>query len=257
MSNANSDLQREAQALKLHGLLAHWDELTESDQTTLSRLLQWEASERHQRGLQRRMRHAHLGSFKPLSEFDWRWPAQCDQGAVSDLMQLGFIEEMSNVVLMGPNGVGKSTIARNIAYQAVMQGHTALFVSASAMLGDLVAQDSDAALHRRLRHYCRPQLLVIDELGYLSYGTRHADLLFEIVSRRYEQKSTMVTTNKPFSEWGEVFPDAACVVSLVDRLLHHAEIIGIEGESYRMKEAAERAEQKRQQRKPANRRKKT
>lgn len=116
------------------------------------------------------------------------------------------------------------------------------------MLGDLAAQDGDNALRRRLRHYARPGLLVIDEVGYLSYANRHADLLFEIVSRRYEVKSTIVTTNRPFSEWNEVFPNAACVVSIVDRLVHHAEIIVLEGESYRMHEAKERAVKKKKPR---------
>ena len=99
------------------------------------------------------------------------------------------------------------------------------------MLGDLAALDSDSALRRRLRHYAAPDLLVIDEVGYLSYSNRHADLLFELVSRRYETKSTLVTTNRPFAEWSQVFPNAACVVSLVDRLVHNAEVISIEGAS--------------------------
>jgi len=98
--------------------------------------------------------------------------------------------------------------------------------------------------------YARPRLLVVDEVGYLSYSNRHADLLFEIVSRRYEAKSTLITTNRPFAEWGEVFPNAACVVSLVDRLVHHAEIIAIQGESYRLKEAKERSEQRLKARNP-------
>jgi DNA replication protein DnaC len=101
---------------------------------------------------------------------------------------------------------------------------------------------------RHLALYARPRLLLIDEIGYLSYSNRHADLLFEIVSRRYQEKSTLVTTNRAFAEWGEVFPNAACVVSLVDRLVHNAEIVQIEGESYRLKEARERSEQRRKQR---------
>jgi DNA replication protein DnaC len=112
------------------------------------------------------------------------------------------------------------------------------------MLGDLAAQDGDNALRRRFAHYARPDVLVIDEIGYLSYGTRHADLLFEIVNRRYERKPTLITTNRPFAEWSEVFPNAACVVSIVDRLVHHAEILVIEGESYRMHEARQRAARK-------------
>jgi DNA replication protein DnaC len=105
-----------------------------------------------------------------------------------------------------------------------------------------VAQDGDHSLRRRLKYYGQPQFLVIDEVGYLSYSNRHADLLFEIVNRRYEQKSTLITTNRPFSEWGEVFPNAACVVSLIDRLIHHSEILAIEGKSYRVKDAQEAAD---------------
>ena len=170
-------------------------------------------------------------AYKPLCDFDWSWPKRCDRAAVNALMTLEFLTEAANVVLVGPNGVGKSTIAQNIAHQAVITGHTVLFTSAGQLLGDLAALDSDAALRRRLRHYTSPQLLVIDEVGYLSYSNRHADLMFELISRRYQNKSTLVTTNRPFAEWREVFPNAACVVSLVDRLLHNAEIVALEGDS--------------------------
>ena len=135
-------------------------------------------------------------------------------------------------------------IALNIAHQAVLNGHSALFVNAAQMLAELAAQDGDNALRRRFAHYARPDVLVIDEIGYLSYGTRHADLLFEIINRRYERKPTIITTNRPFAEWSGVFPNAACVVSIVDRLVHHAEIVVIDADSYRMKEAKERAAQK-------------
>ncbi len=242
------ELKQQAARLKLHGLLAHWDELSEQEIPRIKTWLHWEETEGKKRGLERRMGQAHLGRFKPLSDFDWDWLEHGDQDTVSDMMQLDFIAEATNIILMGPNGVGKSTLAQNIAYQAVMQGHTALFVEASQMLGDLAAQDGDNALRRRIKRYVQPSVLVIDEVGYLSYGTRHADLLFEIVSRRYEVKPTIITTNKPFSEWGEVFPSASCVVSLVDRLIHHSEIIVLEGESYRMKEAQERADKKKRSR---------
>jgi len=159
-------------------------------------------------------------------------------------MTLDFLQDHSNVILIGPNGVGKTMIAQNLAHQALIEGAKVLFTTAGPLLGELAALDSDTALRRRLTHYARPDLLIIDEVGYLSYGNRHADLLFELISRRYERQSTLVTTNRPFSEWGEVFPNAACVVSLVDRLMHHAEIIGLEGESYRLREARERSERK-------------
>lgn len=237
-----------AKRLALWGVLAHWEELDDADQAWLHRLLDWEERERQRRSLERRLSQAHIGRFKPLVDFDWHWLVKGDRAAVEELMRLEFISEAANAILLGPNGVGKSTIARNIAYQAVLQGYTVRFVSASDMLNELAAQDSDRALRRRLKLYAQPHLLVIDELGYLAYGNRHADLLFEIISRRYERNATVVTTNKPFADWGELFPNASCVVSLVDRLVHKAEILTFEGESYRLKEARERSERKKQQR---------
>lgn len=243
----NSDtLRARAAALHLHGLLAHWSEAASQD--WLAPLLAWEEQERHRRSLERRLKEARIGRFKPLCDFDWGWPKRCDRAAVEALMALDFLKEAANVVLVGPNGVGKSTLAQNLAHQALIEGHTALFTTAGQLLGDLCALDSDSALRRRLRHYAHPALLVIDEVGYLSYSNRHADLMFELVSRRYQLRSTLITTNRPFAEWHEVFPNAACVVSLIDRLVHNAEIIAIEGESYRLKEARERTEQRARQR---------
>lgn len=237
-------LRHRAEALHLYGLLTHWTEAAGWAED----LLGWEEQERARRSLERRLKDAHIGRFKPLCDFDWTWPKRCDRAAVEALMALDFLNDATNAVLVGPNGVGKSTLARNITHQAILHGHTALFVSAGQMLGDLAALDSDSALRRRLRYYATPTLLAIDEVGYLSYSNRHADLLFELISRRYEEKSTLVTTNRPFAEWHEVFPNAACVVSLVDRLVHNAEIIAVDGESYRLKEAKERSEQRARQR---------
>jgi DNA replication protein DnaC len=234
-------LKEQASTLKLYGLLGHWDDLMPEQIPWLTHVLAWELSERKQRSLERRLSSAKLGRFKALTEFNWQWPIKIDPQAVYRLMQLDFITDASNIILIGSNGVGKSTIAQNLGYQAVMQGHTVLFTSAANMLNDLAAQDGDNALRRRLTHYSRAKLLIIDEVGYLSYSNRHADLLFEIINRRYEKHATVITTNRPFSEWNEVFPNAACVVSLIDRLVHHSEVIAIEGDSYRMKEAQEQA----------------
>ncbi|KFB73696.1 MAG: transposase/IS protein [Candidatus Accumulibacter phosphatis] len=187
-------LRRRAETLHLHGLLAHWPEL--ADSTWVEPLLAWEEAERARRSLERRLGCAHIGRFKPLADFDWNWPTQCDRTAISELMGLDFLHSATNVILVGSSGLGKSTIAQNIAYQAVLHGHTVLFTTAGQLLNDLAALDSDSALRRRLRHYAAPSLLVVDEVGYLSYSNRHADLLFELINRRHETRSTLITTNR-------------------------------------------------------------
>ena len=248
MSKHNLEqLRARALALRLNGLLEHWDDVGAAD--WVAPLIQWEEDERDRRSLVRRLRDAHLGKFKALADFDWTWPQRIERPAIEELMSLSFMKDASNIVFLGPNGVGKSTLAMNVAHQALVLGHTVLFATASQMLGELAALDSDSALRRRLRRYAQPDILVIDEVGYLSYSNRHADLLFKLISRRYQNHSTIVTTNRPFAEWSEVFPNAACVVSLVDRLMHRAEVIAVEGESYRLKEARERNEARAQQRK--------
>lgn len=234
-------LRARAVALGLHGLITHWDEAVAAG--WVEAIIIWEEQERARRSHERRLRNAHIGRFKPLCNFDWDWPKQCDRMAIESLMSLEFLNDATNAVIIGNNGVGKSMIAKNIAHQALVCGHTVLFTSAGEMLTNLTSTDSASVLRHRLIHYASFHLLVIDEVGYLSYSDRHADLLFELISRRYEKRSTIVTTNRTFGEWQQVFTSAACVASLVDRLIHHAEVIAIDGESYRLKEAEERAEQ--------------
>lgn len=245
-AHEHADLRVRAQRLGLNGILAHWDENV--DAPWLPTLLEHEESERSRRSMIRRIRDAHIGRFKSIADFDWSWPAKIDRDQIDDLLALDFIRKASNVLIIGPNGVGKTMLGQNLAHQAVLNGFTARFTSASELLNDLVAQESQASLLRRLQRATRPQLLVIDEVGYLSYDSRHADLLFEVISRRHQTRSTIVTTNRPFSEWNEVFPNASCVVALVDRLMHHADVIEIQGESYRLKESREREARREAQR---------
>ena len=234
---SNTVLLAKAEKLGLYGLVTHWPAI---DQTVkVEELLGWEETERSERGLKNRLKRSKLDKFKMLSDFDWDWPTKCDREQIEDIMQLDFLKDTVNIIILGPNGVGKSMIASNIIYQGILSGHTALFVTASQMLNDLSSQDGNHALNRRLKYYASPGILYIDELAYLSYSHAHADLLFEIISRRYQKKSTVVTGNLPFNEWDKIFPNAACVVSLIDRLIHASEIVNIEGPSYRLKEAKE------------------
>ncbi|AUX38811.1 ATPase AAA [Sorangium cellulosum] len=231
----------EAMLKKLHlfGCLARLDEL--ENEPWLTRLVTLESEERTRRSLENRTRIAGLGSYKALCDFDWTWPKKIDRSLVEELFLLRFVAEGANVVLLGPNGVGKTMLLKNLACRALHAGHPVLVRSASDLLADLAGQESSVARARRLRAYVQPAILCIDEVGYLSYDTRHADLLFEVVTRRYEKnKSIVLTTNKPFAEWPTVFPNAACVVTLVDRLLHRAELVVIEGDSYRLRDAQER-----------------
>jgi DNA replication protein DnaC len=233
-----ADLKPRLKALGLFGLIACWDHI--ADKPWLQEVLAIEERERQKRSLERRLRHSRVSAFKPMADFDWDWPKQIDREAVDELFSLAFVKSGHNTVLVGPNGVGKTMILKNVAHQAVVRGHTVRFATASDMLSDLAAQESSAALGRRLRRYTMPHLLCVDEVGYLSYDNRYADLLFEVVTRRYDaQKPLLLSTNKAFSEWSEVFPHAACVVTLVDRLIHRAEVIEIDAESYRLKEAKE------------------
>jgi len=196
-----------------------------------------EESERAHRSLERRLARSHIGRFKPMADFDWSWPKRIDRDAVEAALRLEFLQEAGNLLLVAPQGLGKTMIAKNVAHQAILAGHSVLFVTAAQLLLDLCAQDSARTLDARLRHYCTAALLAVDEIGYLSYDSRNADLLFQVISRRYEKKSLILTTNLPFSEWPTIFPNATCATALIDRVVHHAEIVAIEGDSFRRREA--------------------
>jgi DNA replication protein DnaC len=233
------DLQRRLRALGLLGLASRLDEVRA--EPWLERLIGIEAEERQHRGLERRMKNSRLGRFKPIADYDWAWPTQIDREAIERLLRLGFAEAGDNVLLVGGIGLGKTMIAKNIAHALLQSGRSVRFTTASAMLTELTNQDGSMALKRAFRRYTSPGVLMIDELGYLAYSSRHADVLFDVVNQRYELgRSILVTTNRGFTEWGELFPNATCVVPLVDRLVHHCQVVHIEGESYRLKEAKER-----------------
>lgn len=202
----------------------------------LEQLVKAEADERSRRSLVRRLRNSGIKRFKPIADFDWSWPAKIERDIIERALTLDFLGEARNLVLIGPNGLGKTMIAQNICHSAVLAGHSVLFRSAAALLDELHRQTPEGR-RRRLRTYANVGLLCIDEVGYLSFDDKAADLLYEVVNRRYERKPLILTTNRAFKEWNEVFPNATCIVTLLDRLLHHADTTVIEGDSYRLREA--------------------
>lgn len=207
-----------------------------SPRQILEQLVQAEADERSRRSLERRLRLSGIKSFKPMADFDWAWPTKIERDVIERALTLDFLQEGRNLVLVGTNGLGKTMIAQNIGHAAVMAGSSVLFRSAPALLEDLHRQSPEGR-RRKLRWYAGVGLLCLDEVGYLSFDDKAADLLYEVINRRYERKSVIVTTNRPFKEWNEVFPNAACIATLLDRLLHHAEVTVIEGDSYRVRES--------------------
>jgi len=243
-----SDLPARLTALGLRHLASNLDDLVALAQKRrlgarefLEHVVDLEEKDRARRSLERRTTRSRIGRFKPIADYDWNWPSRIDRTRVEASIELDFLADHRNVVLVAPQGLGKTMIAQNIAHQAVVAGHSVLFLTAAQMLLDLGAQESARTLDRRLRFYASVSLLVLDEVGYLSFDARNADLLFQVVSRRYERKSLVLTTNLSFQDWPSIFPNATCATALIDRVIHHADVIAIEGESYRLREAEKRA----------------
>jgi DNA replication protein DnaC len=221
----------------LNDLVARATQKRWSPIVLLETLAQAEVDARVRRRVERQLRDAGLGRFKAMADWDWAWPKQLHRATLERVFTLDFLGKGENVILVGPQGLGKTMLAKNLVHQAVLAGHSARFLTAADLVLDLNGQETSRALERRLRAYARPHLLAIDEIGYLAYDAHAADRLFQIVSRRYEQRSLIVTTNLPFKQWDTIFPNASCAVALIDRLTHHAEIIPIEGDSYRRRDA--------------------
>lgn len=204
----------------------------------VEQLVALETRERDARNLARRTRAATLGPLSALDTFDWNHPRVIDRSLYELLLSLDFVARAENVLFRGQSGVGKTMLAQNIALQAIQQGKTVRFSTLAAVLADLLRQESLPAVERRLKRYTAPDVLVLDELGYLPCDSRSADLLYNIVSRRHERKSTVITTNLAFKQWSTVFPGAACVGALVDRFAQHCHTMDIDADSWRQKPAS-------------------
>jgi DNA replication protein DnaC len=238
---ANARLQDHLRNLRLTSLLENAVPAAEaaaregrSHLQFLEELLAGEVALRQDRSVQRRIQEARFPVIKTLAGWDWNWPAKLNRMQVEHLFELEFLASHANVIFVGPTGVGKSHLATALAHAACLRGHRVLFAAAIDIVNRLSAAESNRHLARELKRYQGPELLLIDELGYLPLDKRGAELLFQVMAKRYERGSIILTTNIAFKDWPRIFAgDAALTTALLDRLLHHAQAVAIEGDSYR------------------------
>ncbi|MEL6187909.1 MAG: ATP-binding protein, partial [Myxococcota bacterium] len=218
------------------GLLKHAQTAKLSPLVLLEKLVEIEIRERDARNLERRSRAATLGKLTSMDKFDWAFPRSVDRSLIEHLLTVDFVSATppANVLLRGAAGVGKTTIAKNLGLAALQAGHTVRFSTLPNALADLLRQESLPAVERRIKRYTTPDLLILDELGYVPADHRAADLLFNIVSRRHEEKSTVITTNLPYKQWGTIFPGATCLSPLIDRFAEHCHVVDNDADSYRL-----------------------
>lgn len=206
----------------------------------LERLLEGEYLRRQAKAVERRIQLARFPVIKTAEQFQWNWPEAINELKVKNLFRLGFVAQKTNVVFLGPVGTGKTHLASALGYEACQRGHSVLFTTAIDIVNHLLAAQVAHRLKAELKKYLSPSVLVCDELGYLPLDKIGADLLFQVISKRYEQGSLIITTNKPFKQWSEIFNNDATIASaILDRLLHRSEAVVIKGRSYRMKDQTE------------------
>jgi DNA replication protein DnaC len=245
MSENNRRLDDHLKYLKLPFIREHYQQLAVQAAEKqiphidyLEKLADGEAAFRRDRSIERRIRHARFPVIKTLDQFNWSWPKKLNRLQVKNLFRLQFIPDKANVIFLGGVGLGKSHLSTALGYQACREGHTVLFSTAIDVINTLTAAQSAGRLKTELKKYTRPAVLILDELGFLPIDKAGADLLFQVISQRYEQGALVITSNRAFKDWPEIFNnDSTLTSAILDRLLHHAETVIIEGKSFRMKDS--------------------
>ena len=211
-----------------------------SHEDYLEKIVDGEAAMRKDRSTERRIRLARFPVVKTLDQFNWSWPKKINRLQVQQLFRLQFVKQPANIIFLGGVGLGKTHLASALGYAACLNGHTVLFATAIDVINTLGAAQAAGRMKQELKKYTRPSLLILDELGFLPIDKTGADLLFQVISRRYEQGALVITSNRAFKDWPEIFNnDSTLTSAILDRLLHHAETVLIQGKSYRMKEQIE------------------
>lgn len=202
----------------------------------LETLISQEIISKAERALRQRIGQARFPLIKTIDSFDFAFNLSVPKNTILKLAEGCFVDNKENIILLGPPGVGKTHLGLALAYASCQKGTKTFFTTAADMINALYASLADHSLEKRLKVYTAPKLLVIDEVGFLPFDQKGADLFFQVISKRYEKGSVVLTTNRPFKEWGEIFHNNTLASALIDRLAHHAEIINIKGDSYRVRE---------------------
>jgi len=237
-------LDAQLHRLQLHHIQSHYQvfasqaaEQQRSHLDYLAQLVEGEASMRENRSIERRIKNARFPVLKSLDDFQWNWPKKINRPQIQNLFRLAFVATQTNIVLIGNVGVGKTHLAIALGHAACLNGHSVLFTTAVDIINTLAAAQAVGQLKREFHRYLKPAILIVDELGYLPIDKHGADLLFQIISQRYERAPTVITSNRAYKHWSQIFNnDSTLTSAILDRVLHHADTVIIEGPSFSMKD---------------------